>query len=102
MCEHAFCSGCIKEWLNRQKTCPVDRQSVTPNQLKPAPRILRNLLARLNIECDNAASGCTVVVKLDLLASHCDECDFNPKKPVPCESGCGLIIPKDELHVNIH
>lgn len=23
--------------------------------------------------------------------------EFNPKRPVPCEAGCGLVIPKDEL-----
>ncbi|KAI1291877.1 E3 ubiquitin-protein ligase NRDP1 [Halotydeus destructor] len=97
VCEHAFCSECIKEWLNRQRTCPVDRQPVTCQQLKSAPRILRNLLARLNIACDNSMAGCTSIVKLDVLGSHCNDCEFNPKKPVPCESGCGLVIPKDEL-----
>lgn len=54
-------------------------QTVTSPQLKPAPRILRNLLARLNIECDNAPAGCTAIVKLDILPNHCVECDFNPK-----------------------
>lgn len=83
-------------------TCPVDRQAVSASQLKPAPRILRNLLSRLNIECDNASFGCTAIVKLDLLPSHCLECEFNPKKPVPCDSGCGLIVPKDELKVSLN
>lgn len=96
VCEHAFCSGCIREWLIRQATCPVDRQGVTGSQLKAAPRILRNLLSRLTIECDNAASGCEVIVKLDLLPSHCCECEFNPKKPVECGE-CGLTVAKDEL-----
>lgn len=77
-------------------TCPVDRQPVTTTQLKAAPRILRNLLSRLNIECDNASLGCDVIIKLDQLGSHLNECDFNPKKPVEC-TDCGLIIPKDEL-----
>lgn len=45
-CEHAFCSACIHEWLSRQPTCPVDRQTITPPQLRPVPRILRNLLYR--------------------------------------------------------
>ncbi|RWS11613.1 E3 ubiquitin protein ligase NRDP1-like protein [Dinothrombium tinctorium] len=96
-CEHSFCGFCIKQWLLRQLNCPVDRQPLTSAQLKAVPRILRNLLSRLNIECDNAVFGCTAVVKLDCLANHCMECAFNPKKPVTCELGCGLIIPKDEL-----
>lgn len=31
------------------------------------------------------------------MASHLEECEFNPKRPLPCEQGCGLVIPKDEL-----
>lgn len=26
-----------------------------------------------------------------------EECEHNPKRPLPCEQGCGLVIPKDEL-----
>jgi len=96
-CEHAFCSGCIHEWLSRQPTCPVDRQNITPPQLRPVPRILRNLLYRLQLTCDNSVYGCTAILKLDVLQSHIQECEFNPKRPVPCELGCGLVVPKDEL-----
>ena len=50
VCEHAFCSACIREWISRgsggRSTCPVDRQEFTQNQLKPVPRILKNLLSR--------------------------------------------------------
>ena len=52
---------------------------------------------RLQISCDNTEYGCTAIVKLDVLATHLEECEHNPKKPIPCEQGCGLIIPKDEL-----
>ncbi|XP_067008703.1 E3 ubiquitin-protein ligase NRDP1 isoform X2 [Anabrus simplex] len=97
VCEHAFCRACIQEWLSRQPTCPVDRQAITSAQLRPVPRILRNLLARLCISCDNAVYGCSSIMKLDTLGSHLEECEHNPKRPVPCEQGCGLIIPKDEL-----
>lgn len=31
------------------------------------------------------------------MAAHLEECEHNPKRPLPCEQGCGLIIPKDEL-----
>ncbi|CAG5130714.1 unnamed protein product [Candidula unifasciata] len=96
-CEHAFCSACIHEWLTRQPTCPVDRSAITPNQLKSVPRILRNLLSRLTISCDNKLHGCLVIVKLDALPSHLQDCEFNPKKPVHCDKGCGLIVPKDEM-----
>lgn len=41
--------------------------------------------------------GCRSIVKLDNLEVHLEECEFNPKRPMPCEQGCSLIIPKDEL-----
>lgn len=96
-CEHAFCSSCISEWLTQQSTCPVDRNPVAQHQLRPVPRILRNLLGRLLIACDNASLGCAVVVRLDALPAHIGECEFNPTKPVACDRGCGLVVPKNEL-----
>jgi len=51
-CEHTFCSSCINEWLTIQCNCPVDRRSLTRSDLKPAPRVLRNFLAKLDIKCD--------------------------------------------------
>lgn len=87
----------MTEWINRQPTCPLDRTPTTAAQLTPAPRILRNLLARLRIKCDNFVHGCQQDVKLDTLGQHLEECEFNPKRPVTCDEGCGLIIPKDEM-----
>lgn len=97
VCEHAFCKACITEWITRQPTCPVDRQNVTSAQLRQVPRILRNLLSRLCITCDYAQYGCTRILKLDSLDAHLEECEHNPKRPLLCEQGCGLVIPKDEL-----
>lgn len=97
-CEHCFCSSCIHEWLKHQAVCPVDRNPVSPlDDLIQPPRILRNLLARLKISCENKEFGCTVVVRLDCLRTHLDECQYNPKRPVACEKGCGLIVPMDEV-----
>lgn len=97
VCEHAFCRSCITEWLTRQPTCPVDRNNITVANLRPVARILRNLLHRLCIQCDNAPYGCTTILKLDGLPAHLDQCEHNPKRPLPCEKGCGFVIPKDEL-----
>ncbi|KAK2708721.1 hypothetical protein QYM36_014355 [Artemia franciscana] len=96
-CEHAFCNSCITEWLTRNQTCPIDRRYLTIDALKPVPRILRNLLSRLSLMCDNEKHGCPAVVKLEALQTHLLECEFNPKRPVPCSLGCGITIPFDEL-----
>lgn len=70
------------------------------SQLKPIPRITRNLLARLEIACDNANFGCGAIMKLDMLQHHLKECEFNPKRPVPCDKGCDLNVPKDEMEAH--
>lgn len=56
---------------------------------------------RLYLFCENSNYGCQSVIKLDSLDSHLSECEYNPKRPFPCEQGCGLIIPKDEHKVCI-
>lgn len=96
-CEHAFCLTCIMEWLSHQPTCPVDRIGISSSELQPVPRILKNLLARLVIACDYAGTGCQAMVKLESLQSHVQDCEHNPQKPVSCEQGCGLVIPKDNV-----
>lgn len=36
-------------------------------------------------------------MKLELLQTHCNECDFNPYKPIICEKGCGLILLRNQV-----
>lgn len=55
------------------------------------------MLSRLTLTCQFKQQGCEVIVGLDALFSHQEECDFNPKKLVECAEGCGAIIPKDEI-----
>ena len=40
-----------------------------------------------------------MVVNLDRLESHLKECEHNPKRPVQCEQGCGMVVPMDEVKV---
>ncbi|XP_039270136.1 E3 ubiquitin-protein ligase NRDP1-like [Styela clava] len=96
-CEHCFCKCCIEAWLQRQQTCPVDRSQLQTQHLKPVPRIMRNMLGRLTLMCENRKYGCATIVRLDQLLSHQTECDFNPKKPIQCTRGCGVVVPKDEM-----
>nr|XP_029520857.1 E3 ubiquitin-protein ligase NRDP1-like isoform X1 [Oncorhynchus nerka]XP_029520858.1 E3 ubiquitin-protein ligase NRDP1-like isoform X1 [Oncorhynchus nerka] len=96
-CEHAFCNACITQWFNQQQICPVDRSVVTLAHLRPVPRIMRNMLSKLQIACDNAGFGCPATLRLDQLQSHLKDCEHNPKRPVNCEEGCGLEMPKDEM-----
>ncbi|CAF2537232.1 unnamed protein product [Rotaria sp. Silwood2] len=89
-CEHTFCRTCIEEWLSQTQTCPIDRTPIEINQLKLVPRILKNLLNRLEIKCEN--EGCITIVKLDVLANHLTDCEYNKNILIQCENGCGLIF----------
>jgi len=100
-CEHAFCRSCIQHWLSvggeDAGSCPVDRQPVRTNELRPLPRLLKNMLSKLMVSCIYKEHGCKTLVKLEALDQHTSVCSFNPKFPVLCRSGCGLQVPKDEL-----
>ncbi len=51
-CEHIFCNQCITLWLEKDKSCPVDRKPLESTNLKPVARYFRNLLDKLEIRCD--------------------------------------------------
>lgn len=97
-CEHCFCHDCIEEWWKHRHICPIDR-TVVPSwdDVIAPPRIVKNMLARLVISCDNHSFGCTETIRLECLPSHLNQCQYNPKRLVGCEKGCGQDIPFDEL-----
>uniref|UniRef100_A0A4X2LXV7 E3 ubiquitin-protein ligase NRDP1 n=1 Tax=Vombatus ursinus TaxID=29139 RepID=A0A4X2LXV7_VOMUR len=96
-CEHAFCNTCITQGSSWQQTCPVDGSVVTVPHLCPIPRIMRNMLSKLQITCNNAKAGCSAILRLDNLMLHLISCEHNPKCPVACKHGCGLETSHEEL-----
>ncbi|XP_054155003.1 uncharacterized protein LOC128953540 [Oppia nitens] len=92
-CEHVFCGQCLDDWLREGKqTCPLDREFIARENGMKSPRIVTNLLAKLNIKCDFESYGCRVVVKLESLGKHSGQCPYNPEKPLRCEKGCGQVL----------
>ena len=49
-------------------------------------------LCRLTLSCSNQTHGCSASLTLERLAAHLLECNFNPKRPITCQSGCGITI----------
>ena len=49
-------------------------------------------LRRLTLSCSNQTHGCPALLTLERFAAHLLECNFNPKRPVTCQSGCGMTI----------
>ncbi|CAG2163935.1 unnamed protein product [Oppiella nova] len=96
-CEHLFCRQCITEWLSVNRTCPIDRLYITSRNLKAAPRVVRNLLGKLEIRCDFATDGCQTIVALEALDKHVNDCYYNPKKRIACMKGCDKWMTREEL-----
>jgi len=100
-CGHAFCRSCIMSWIWHTEddviTCPVDRQPMEAEQLKPLPRLVLNMLAKLMVSCAFTEHGCSSFMRLETLQEHVSSCDFNPKTPELCPAGCGLMVARDEL-----
>lgn len=105
-CEHTFCRRCIEGALqnsttNDQKCCPQCRTKVpTPHaeQLKPAPRLLRNILGQLKVKCRFAPAGCTApAMSPGDLRTHEVACSADPDATQICRRGCGLLLSNREL-----
>ncbi|XP_018415688.1 PREDICTED: E3 ubiquitin-protein ligase NRDP1-like [Nanorana parkeri] len=75
-CEHAFCAACIHGWLVHHNNCPEDRQMLTVSELRPLHRYMRNDLNRLQIQCKNFRSGCSMVCSLESIDRHEIECEY--------------------------
>ena len=73
-CRHVFCSTCIKTWLSSQKSCPHCRAPVHKKDLKSVVPLLKNIISKQRIYCDNKAEGCPEIVSLERLPSHAAVC----------------------------
>lgn len=95
--EHTFCKICINRWLEHQVTCPIDRTYINRYRLKQSSRLLKNLLAELELTCNFKENGCTKIIKLEQLESHLNECLYQPNKIIQCPNGCEKIIERNEI-----
>ena len=95
--EHYFCSGCIREHLQKTShSCPVCQDKLSVEILRKAPRIVGDCVSRYKITCDYATRGCDKVLELGTLQTHVQNCDFIP---VSCSNeGCDKIFSKRDVH----
>ena len=93
--EHIFCLDCITEHLKvNSKTCPECNEYLSLDTLRKAPRVLRNYLCKLKINCDHASRGCPQFTCLEELETHVSNCDY---APVLCSNAeCGMEINKQD------
>jgi hypothetical protein len=112
-CLHTFCRDCITTAVQHSPQCPIDRSSLSLDDLSPANPIVKHvseiriivqekaltykpqLVDELIIECPNRVSGCTQTFQRQLLSAHVkDTCQYIE---IPCsEEQCdNLILRKD-------
>ena len=96
--EHIFCLDCISEHMKvNSETCPECNEHLSLDTLRKAPRVLRNCLSKLKINCDHASRGCPQFTRLEELETHVSTCGY---APVLCSNAeCGIEINKqDKVH----
>ena len=93
--EHIFCLDCISEHLKvNSETCPECNEHLSLDTLCKAPRVLRNYLCKLKINCDHASRGCPQFICLQELEIHVFNCGY---APVLCSNlECGMEINKQD------
>ncbi|XP_063962010.1 dentin sialophosphoprotein-like [Lytechinus pictus] len=89
-CRHVFCKVCIETWLTNRSNCPNCRKRLRISKLKPVLPIVRNMINRLLIICENREHGCTGGIKLEMYDRHVQNCDFAPIKCL--NTGCGQTV----------
>ncbi|CAG8499185.1 17974_t:CDS:2 [Funneliformis caledonium] len=95
-CGHTFCKDCITRSLSTRSTCPVDRSHISNvNELKPAAKIIVNMVNELLVYCPNKNDGCLYQGQRQLLNFHLqEECLFT-KLECRNEECREMILKKD-------
>jgi len=95
-CGHTFCLQCISQALQTSQKCPIDRERLTLEMLRPAVQIVTNMVNELKVFCPNGEMGCTVVMERQGVRHHLErECEF---ALVACANeGCDLVARRAEV-----
>ena len=94
-CRHVFCLSCIKTWLSNQETCPHCRAPVHKKDLQTVVPLLRSIISKQRIYCDNKEKGCNEVVPLESLQGHVAICSYGT---ISCTNdGCTVKILRKDL-----
>ncbi|KZT70910.1 hypothetical protein DAEQUDRAFT_810205 [Daedalea quercina L-15889] len=100
-CCHTFCYECIARAIAISAQCPVDRCSLSIQDLAPADPLIRNLVDELVVECPQKDTGCSHTCQRILLPAHLkDSCRY---VKVPCPDGkCSKGVLRKDLTLHTH
>ena len=79
-CRQTYCRDCIDEWLKERGTCPIDRKPLSIDGLSKAPRLVTNLINKMQIKCDYSDKGCPAVTTIKDKRDHNKICTYKDKK----------------------
>ena len=85
--EHYFCRKCITKHLENSETCPLCMDQLTLETLRPAPRIVFEMVSQLKKpRCRHVSRGCSENVEVEDVLLHEQTCGY---APVVCSNeGC--------------
>ncbi|CAG8630028.1 18341_t:CDS:2 [Acaulospora morrowiae] len=88
------CGSCIEQALSTRLSCPVDRSPLSDmSELKPASKIISNMVNELLAYCPNKDLGCIYQGQRQLINIHLKgECEFTS-----LECQCGKTMLKKDL-----
>ena len=81
ICDHVFCSECIREALLHQsreaRNCPTCRRKTDDCKLLSVPKLISRILDELPVKCPRHDKGCKEVMTRGSVQSHVDRyCGF--------------------------
>jgi len=86
---HTFCKQCITQALETAQSCPIDRQPLSSEDIRSAPKIVASLVNELLVGCPR---GCGVDVERGCLQGHLKgDCDLEEIKCL-----CGETVTRRE------
>jgi len=102
-CGHVFCRSCILESWRRSPTCPFDRSTVEPSELRESTKAFKNILSNLLTFCDFKNQGCPWEGEWSTLPNHLEKCCWiaaNLKKEgkMECPHCSSKLSPETRKH----
>lgn len=76
--EHIFCEKCVDNHFGRRAraSCPGHRHEFNHDELSPAPRAIRHMIANLDMVCAYKRYGCKETWKYNGRDDHSTHCPF--------------------------
>ncbi|KAI9317112.1 hypothetical protein BX666DRAFT_145806 [Dichotomocladium elegans] len=94
-CGHTYCSLCIYQALEASSVCPIDRSPVTLDEIKPAVKIVINMVNELLVQCPRSDAGCDYIGQRQFIEHHVKHDCLYTFAPCSMDECKTLVLKKD-------